>query len=210
MPDAGGTTRPNPLPAVERWKLFDNLRRSLVPPALVLLLVLGWTVLPGSPWLWTAAALAVVGLAAAAATGEHPVPHGRVPWPGGLKGNPIPSGLGNTAGQVLLSTAFLADQARLLLDAIGRTLVRLFVTRRKLLEWETAASTEQRLGTGLLHFSAMMWPAPALAVVLAAVLAFAAPATPCPRRPRSWSPGSSRRCVAFWVSRPPRRRRRRR
>ena len=53
---------PNPLPALERWKLFDNLRRSLVPPSLVLLLVLGWAVLPGSPWLWTAMALAVLAL----------------------------------------------------------------------------------------------------------------------------------------------------
>ena len=42
---------------------------------------------------------------------------------------------------------FLAYRAVLLLDAIVRTLVRLFVTRRKLLEWETAASTEQRLGS---------------------------------------------------------------
>ncbi len=54
--------KPNPLPVLERWKIFDNLRRSLVPPALVLLLVLGWTVLPGSPWLWTAFALAVPAL----------------------------------------------------------------------------------------------------------------------------------------------------
>ena len=46
MPTPEGE-RPNPLPALERWKLFDNLRRSLVPPALVVLLVLGWTVLPG-------------------------------------------------------------------------------------------------------------------------------------------------------------------
>ena len=43
----------NPLPALERWKIIDNLRRSLVPPALIALLVLGWTLLPGSPWVWT-------------------------------------------------------------------------------------------------------------------------------------------------------------
>src|SRR5207245_843583 len=50
----------SPLGLVERWKILDNLRRSLVPPALVVLLALGWTVLPGSPWLWTAVALAVL------------------------------------------------------------------------------------------------------------------------------------------------------
>ena len=45
--------RSNVLPLIERWKVFDNLRRSLTPLALVILFVLGWTVLPGSPWLWT-------------------------------------------------------------------------------------------------------------------------------------------------------------
>ena len=58
VPSVEGRRR-NPLPLLERWKLFDNLRRSLVAPALVLLLVLGWMVFPGSPWLWTAVALAV-------------------------------------------------------------------------------------------------------------------------------------------------------
>ena len=58
VPSADGP-RPNTLPTLERWKLLDNLRRSLVPPSLVLLLALGWTVLPGSPWAWTIAALAV-------------------------------------------------------------------------------------------------------------------------------------------------------
>src|SRR5207244_2639107 len=55
-------SRPNPLPALERWKILDNLRRSLVPPAVVLLLLLGWTVLPGSPWLWSGVGLVVVAL----------------------------------------------------------------------------------------------------------------------------------------------------
>src|SRR5439155_18595070 len=54
--------RPNPLPALERWKLLDNLRRSLVPPALLGLLVLAWTNLPGSPWFWTAIGLATFAL----------------------------------------------------------------------------------------------------------------------------------------------------
>ena len=59
----GRGRRSNPLPLLERWKLLDNMRRSLVPPAFVLLLTLGWTVLPGSPWLWTAAALALMSVA---------------------------------------------------------------------------------------------------------------------------------------------------
>ena len=60
VPAPEGTTRRNTLPAVERWKIFDNLRRSLLPPALVILLVLGWTVLPGPFWFWTGLALVVI------------------------------------------------------------------------------------------------------------------------------------------------------
>ncbi len=70
----------------------------------------------------------------------------------------------------MLEIVFLAYRAWLLLDAITRTLVRLFVTHRKLLEWETAASTEQRLGNDLSHFVAVMWPAPVLSLAIAAVI----------------------------------------
>ena len=74
----GGPDAAEPAAGLERWKIFDNLRRSLVPPALVLLLVLGWTVLPGSPWLWTAAALLVVAWPLLLQLREHPVPRWRV------------------------------------------------------------------------------------------------------------------------------------
>ena len=47
VPDGAGRVVPNTLPAVARWKILDNLRRSLLAPALVVLLVAGWTVLPG-------------------------------------------------------------------------------------------------------------------------------------------------------------------
>src|SRR5207248_1528774 len=49
----------NVLPLVQRWKVFDNLRRSLTPPALLVLFLLGWTVLPGAPGFWTLVGLAV-------------------------------------------------------------------------------------------------------------------------------------------------------
>src|SRR5689334_975214 len=49
----------NPLSMLSQWKLFDNLRRSLVPPALTLLLLLGWSVLPAA-WLWTAVVIGIL------------------------------------------------------------------------------------------------------------------------------------------------------
>src|SRR6185369_9951675 len=57
VPSRSGLQR-NRLPLIARWKILDNLRRSLVPPATLAVLVAGWTVLPGAPALWTAVALA--------------------------------------------------------------------------------------------------------------------------------------------------------
>ena len=53
-------TVPNVLPLVERWKIFDNLRRSLVPPALYLFFLLAWAFFPAAPAAWTLFGLAVL------------------------------------------------------------------------------------------------------------------------------------------------------
>jgi cyclic beta-1,2-glucan synthetase len=164
---------PNTLPSLERWKVFDNLRRSLGAPAVLLMLVLGWTVLPGSAWLWTAAGFAVVLLPLLLQILGAGVQSAR-----GLSLLPLADlrrGVPATAGQVLLSAVFLADQARNALDAIARTLARLSVTRCHLLEWETAASTERRLGTGLWHSVAYMWPSSLLALLLAVLVSLVRP-----------------------------------
>ena len=104
-------------------------------------------------------------------------------------------------GHVLLDVTFLAYRGVLLLDAIIRTLVRLLWTRRKLLEWETAASTELRLKGGLIQFVAGMWVAPALAIAMAAVVMVQRPAALAAAGPFlfAWllSPA-----VAFQVSQP--------
>ena len=59
VPGPGGRLQKNPLSGLSRWKIFDNLRRSLVPPALSLLLLLGWTILSPA-WFWTAAVIGII------------------------------------------------------------------------------------------------------------------------------------------------------
>ena len=59
VPDASRRPVRNTLPAIARWKILDNLRRSLLTPSLVALLAAAWLTLPGSVWLWTALALLV-------------------------------------------------------------------------------------------------------------------------------------------------------
>ncbi len=174
VPLPGGGRAPNVLPLLERWKIVDNLRRTLVPPALVLMLALGWLVLPGSALAWTVLALFVLvlpllvqlfdSLFQVLRHGQTRVvfDHARVSLPA-------------TAAQAVLSVVFLANEAWHLLDAIGRTLYRLFLSRRHLLEWETAAATEKRLGSSIRHFVSSMIPATGLAVGLIGLTAWAAP-----------------------------------
>jgi cyclic beta-1,2-glucan synthetase len=199
-PAQGGRRRPNPLPGLERWKILDNLRRSLLPPALVVLLVLGWTVLPGSPWLWTGLGVFVLALPLELSllTGVAGLLRAGS-WM--LQLHDLRTSLGATAGQCLLSIAFLAEQARLCLDAIVRTLYRMVVSKKLLLEWETAAAAEGRLGTGVAHFWSVMWPGSVLAALMGGLLAFLWPAGILAAAPilLTWlvSP-----IVAWWVSRP--------
>jgi cyclic beta-1,2-glucan synthetase len=146
VPTRGGLAR-NRLPLIARWKILDNLRRAQVAPATVVLLVLGWTVLPGDPALWTAAALAslafpAVVLAAEALSGPRP----RQPWRSFLRG--LMEDATGTAARLVLQLAFLASQAWAMVHAIAVTVVRLTITRRRLLEWETAAASAAR-GVGL-------------------------------------------------------------
>jgi cyclic beta-1,2-glucan synthetase len=136
--------RPNVLPPIARYKILDNLRRSLTPPATVALLVAGWRWLPGRPLVWTGLALAHLAaplafdlVAAAGATALAPRNVAAL--------QTRAHELRLSATRLLLNIAFLPDLTALNLDAIARTLTRLLVTRRNLLEWETAAQAQGRL-----------------------------------------------------------------
>ncbi len=162
----------NILSPLSRLKLFDNLRRSLVPPALLLLLLLGWTVLP-APALWSLIAAAVLGL----------VPM-LVQASAALRSS-VQGGRGDLGvwrmelWRLLQRAALLPDEARNLLDAIGRTLWRVLVSRRRLLEW--TASTELPSGApagssaALLEALRQTWTGPLLASGLTALLATTRP-----------------------------------
>ena len=195
----------------------------MAPPALIVLLILGWTVLPGSPWYWTIAALAVLAWPLLLQLTSIPSRMIRAFWQSlQTSSQPresfIPSGLGNTAAQAALAAAFLPEQAGLLLDAILRTLYRVFAARRRLLEWETAASAERRLGGDLRTFLRVLWFSPILALVLTAILVTVAAWSP-DLTVMAWSPDHAITALwaaaplllawfvspllAYWVSKPP-------
>jgi cyclic beta-1,2-glucan synthetase len=142
VPDASGRLIRNPISMISQWKIADNLRRSLFEPSLLLLLLGGWLYLPESPLYWTVAAVVVLLIPAHSSFLFALL---RAPW-----GNrEIAAWTRSTArafteGNItaLFSLIFLLHQALLSIDAIARSLGRVFVTRRKLLEWETAAEAE--------------------------------------------------------------------
>jgi cyclic beta-1,2-glucan synthetase len=135
----------NRLSLVARWKIFDNLRRSLVPPATLLLLVAGWALLPGSPWAWTAVALAALAYPCVVLLFEIVRgPRRAEPWSVFLR--TAADDLKTALARVAVQLAFMANEASERVHAIGVTLVRLGVTRRHLLEWETTAASAARGG----------------------------------------------------------------
>ena len=156
VPTRNGIER-NRLPLVSRWKILDNLRRSLVAPALVALFLAGWTVLPGTPSAWTAMAIGAVVFPVLARllqlAGGPPRAQG---WRVFIRG--FIEDLQADLARVLLQLTFLAHQAWDMLHAVGLTLARLVTANSRLLQWETAAAVAQRTATPRTRtfFAAMM------------------------------------------------------
>ncbi len=150
-----------------RWKLLDNLRRSLVPVSLLMLVLAGWAVLPGSPWVWTALAVLVLG--------AHLFTDLVTGFAQGRRRGAARSTLmraRENAGRWALGITFLITDAVTALDAILRTLWRLRRGRR-LLEWTPAAQVAKRFAHRNPRRAAWqsMWPSPAVAVLAGAWLA---------------------------------------
>jgi cyclic beta-1,2-glucan synthetase len=140
VPDESGQKVHNPLSVVSRWKIFDNLRRSLVEPALFVLFFLGWLALPGRPAGWTLATVAIVFLPALVQLG-YELGQALVLRKRALLLDSWNSFV-NASVADWLTVTFLAHQALLSMDAMVRTMVRRMITRQRLLQWETAAQAE--------------------------------------------------------------------
>ncbi|MEI6132550.1 MAG: glucoamylase family protein [Bacillota bacterium] len=131
----------NPLSLLSRWKMLDNLRRSLIAPSLMVLLALSFSFLPGNCLFWIA--YFIISLIIPLVTGMiSTVASGRFGSGKIKKHIPVIFGLKATLYQILLTFVFLPHQAYLMINAVSVTLCRL-ITRKNLLEWVTAADTER-------------------------------------------------------------------
>jgi cyclic beta-1,2-glucan synthetase len=166
----GATARRARIPVVGRWKMMDNLRRSLSAPAAFLTLVGGWLVPLGAPGVWTRFVLLTISLPALLPFLMGLNPRSGISKRSYLRG--LLSDLATGASQIALNVTFLAYQAWLMGDAILRTLFRLLVTRKHLLEWTTAAQAKRRVDLRLLSAYERMAGGVGLAAIAGVLLFF--------------------------------------
>ncbi|HEX2779130.1 MAG TPA: hypothetical protein VHM30_06510, partial [Gemmatimonadaceae bacterium] len=133
---------PNRLSLLSRWKILDNLRRSVNEIAQLALMLAGWTLFPGSAVRWTLIALGAIAapwvVSAILAILRPPFDKSWRAYYAAVGRDLVTSGQ-----QLFIAITFLPHQAFVSADAILRTLWRLYVSRKKLLEWQTASQVER-------------------------------------------------------------------
>ncbi len=144
VPDRSRELVANPLSGISRWKIVDNLRRSLSDFGFFLLLTCGWILLPGNALYYTLAALLAISLPVYVQFAITLVRAARMPNFRAACRN-IFSEFVNAQAALVFRIALLFHQSLVTMDAIVRAVVRMTVTRRKLLQWETAADAESAI-----------------------------------------------------------------
>ena len=190
----------NPLSVLSQWKILDNLRRSLVPAALLVLLLGAWLLMPELGGLGTLLVILIILIPGLLSVlGNLYRKPSDLPWSMHLRG--VTASGGRQLGQILLTLAFLPYDAFVSVDAIGRTLVRLLVTHRRLLEWQTSSDAEWTTRADLAGFYGTMWIAPAVALASGILLASLQPAHVPLALPMIglWMASP---WIAWWISKP--------
>ena len=199
VPGPGPHLQKNPLSGLSRWKIFDNLRRSLVSAALTLLLLLGWTVL-SSAWFWTLSVIGIIFIPSLFASLLE-----MFQKPGDVLLGQHLAAIGRSAGRHFAQAAFtlvcLPYEAFFSLDAIIRTGVRILITRKLLLEWNPSGDGDRPGRSDLAASYRTMWIAPFIALTAAIYLALSRPAVLSVAGPilGLWFASP---VIAWWISRP--------
>ncbi len=199
VPGPDARLQKNPLTMLSRWKIFDNLRRSLAPAALTLLLLLGWTVLP-SAWFWTLSVMGIILIPSLISPVLDVLQkRGDVTLGQHLAG--VVRSAGRHLGQAVFTLVCLPYEAFFSLDAIVRTAWRLLITHRRLLEWNPSNGPDRTGRTDLAGSCRAMWIAPVIAIAAAIGLALLRPAALVVAVPilGLWFASPA---IVWWISRP--------
>jgi len=193
----------NPLTALSRWKIFDNIRRSLVAPALLVWLLVGWGLEPAWSWLFTGYVLAILFssgiLRTLTSIARKPETCG---WHLHLR--TVGSTLGLCFAGPLLALACLPYEACITLDACCRATGRFGLTRRGLLLWNLPQDKRRDQRRSLAGFLAEMWPISCLALVGVAVCVLLTPEGNTLARLPLLAAWFCAPLIAWWLSRPSR------
>ena len=145
VPDFFGKSVRNPLSVISRWKILDNLRRSLTEIATFVMLLSGWLLFPERTLYWTLATLAVIALPTYWQFAMSILRGGKALFTGIFWKN-WAADFGISQANLFMRVASLCHQSLITLDAIVRSVVRMTVTHERLLEWETSAEAESSYG----------------------------------------------------------------
>ncbi len=199
VPGADSRLQKNPLSMLSRWKIFDNLRRSLVPMALTLLLMLGWTVLPAA-WFWT---LSVMGIILIPSLTRPLMDVVRKPGDVTLRQHLAATARAacRSVAHALFTLMCLPYEAFFSMDAVLRTACRLLITHRRLLEWNPSSGTDRSDRTDLAGSYRTMWVAPVIAAAAAVTLSLLRPLALVVAAPilSFWFASPA---IVWWISRP--------
>ena len=163
----------NPLSALSRWKILDNLRRSVLPLSLILILIMGWSVLP-FPWFWTLTVTIIVLLPVMAATGWQLL---NKPQEITLDVHLLEVGtsLRDVLIRFIFGMAVLPYEAFKYTDAVIRTNWRMIVTKKKLLQWVPSETASRNTRNNIWSACKSMWIAPTLALLCIGLLVYIKP-----------------------------------
>ncbi|WP_291639232.1 glucoamylase family protein [Clostridium sp.] len=152
----------SPLSKISKWKIVDNLRRSLITPSIMILILLTLSgVLPDGTDKWFVTAfVAILAPILFDVTEAVVSPAKGISLVGKIQNSKM------AIEQVFLIFCFIPYQAYIMLDAIIRTLYRVTFSKKNLLEWQTAEDVEVKLGKKLKNFIASMWVASAVSLLI--------------------------------------------
>lgn len=155
-----------------RWKMYDNLRRCLIPVGWLVASVLGWYYMePRQALIWQLVLIFLLFVAPTLSLFTGAVPR-RSDIVARAHLQTILSDIRAANAQVALRIVFIAHQAALMADATVRSLFRMTVSRKHMLEWRTAAQVHSSSGGGIWSYYQDMWQAPVLAAISVALAIF--------------------------------------
>ncbi|MHB1687984.1 MAG: GH36-type glycosyl hydrolase domain-containing protein [Ignavibacteriaceae bacterium] len=199
VPNLKGGFQKNPLSGLSRWKIFDNLRRSVIPLALTLLFLFGWMVL-SQAWFWTLSAIGIILIPSMFISILDVIQK-----PADMLMRQHLAAAVRSAGMHFAQATFtlitLPYEAFFSQDAIIRTLWRMMISHKRLLEWNPSNFMSRNSRINLPLSFRTMWIAPTIAILTIIYFEFSKQAVPAVVLPILFLWAASP-AITWWISLP--------